>query len=97
MNSTNITSPKTKPSPSLSREERFFELYKLAFGNLHCKVEFEFPHPDGGGMCFTDPKERLERCHDIAQLALHSARYASRLLDEELTINDFNKKVSHAK
>ncbi len=48
-------------------------------------------------MCLTDPKERLERCRYIAQLALHSARYASRLLDEEMTISDFDKKVSHAK
>ncbi len=94
---TTIASTKTKPSPSAQRDERLWELYTLAFGQLHSTLAFEYPHPDGGGVCLTEPRELRERCEEIAHLAMHSARYAYQVFDEETTINEFNKKVSHAK
>jgi hypothetical protein len=73
-----------------------WELYTLAFGHLHSTLEFEYPHPAGGGVCFTDPKELRERCEEIAHLAIYSARYAYQVFAGETTIETFNKKVTHA-
>ena len=90
---TTLTSPKTKPSPSVHRDERLWELFALVFGHLHAKVEFEFPHPDGGGMCFADAKELRERCEEISQLAMYSARYGCGVFDEQTAVETFNEKL----
>jgi hypothetical protein len=79
---------------TLSRDERHWELFKLAFAGLHSNVFLEFPHPDGAGMCSVDPKEVLEQCKEISAIAWQSACHACDLFDEQGTVETFNKKLS---
>jgi hypothetical protein len=87
--------PKTNPPEvSLSREERFWQLYLAAFQGLHAQFELQM----SDGTCYYNGgKAALERSKHLALIAWNSARYALQLFDEEETIQTFNSKVDHAK
>ena len=77
--------------PSLSHEERFYDLFKLAWLGLHT----QFERKDGyGGVLFAGGKAELERSQDIARRAWNSAIYGCAMFEnDEGAIKKFNDTV----
>ena len=81
---------------TLSREERFFELFKCAFTGLHAQFDrmlwcdnYGDVHIDWNALDASHSPARSKR---LAKIALNSARAALELLEQEETVNTFNEK-----
>jgi hypothetical protein len=94
MTTTTTDSPK---QAELSREQRFWQLYKLAFTGLH--AGFEQIIYDGSigtsTVYYEGGKEMIQRCQYLAEVAWNSATAACDLFEKEETIRNFNRKIAH--
>ena len=74
----------------MSHDERFWELYKVAFQGLH--AQFERPAVLEGSAIFDGGMQELERSKHFARRAWNSAIYACAMFeDDEATIKKFNE------
>jgi hypothetical protein len=90
------TQPKTSKtaatqSTPLTRDERFWTLFQLAYGALHS--QFEQLHPDGFLM-HTEGQAEFERSRTIGRRAWNSAVFGCQLFEEQETAQTFNSKVT---
>ena len=81
---------------SLSREDRFFQLYLAAFQGLHAQFDRMLWCDNDGDVRIDwnalDANQSPARSQRLAKIALNSARAALELLEQEETMSTFNEK-----
>ena len=82
---------KSSPEPpKLSRDERFYELFKTALQGLCAQFE------DAGNPRYAEGKAELERGQHLLRRAWNLATYAASMFEDderERTIDSFNEEV----
>jgi hypothetical protein len=84
-----LKSKKRKPAPEpdkLSRDERFYELFKTALQGLCAQFE------DARNPRYVDGKAELERCQDLSRRPWNLATYAASMFEDD-EIEAFNQQV----
>jgi hypothetical protein len=90
---TSIPPKRHKPGPQPTRDERFYDLFKVVLQGL-C-AQFEQEAPDRGDYRYDGGKEELERSRRLPLRAWNIARFAEELFaDQDKTIDEFNERLS---
>ena len=96
MNTSNLALKKQKhkpASPPLTHEERFYDLFKLAWFGLH--TQFEQTLPDGS-VFHSGGKAEIDRSRQLAIRAWNSACFGCEMFQDK-TIDEFNSSVKASK
>jgi hypothetical protein len=97
---TSTVSPKQKEIPTKPpQDDRFFQLFLVAFGNLHAQPHIISAYDEDGreyvNLSYAEDEwDRSARC--LARMAWESATAAQALFAKEETIKEFNKELDAA-